>query len=180
VYLPESAVLEPLNKWLDGLFDRLNVDRTVAALIASQDGGQGVGQRDAAKWRLSEAESKLRRLQEAIAAGVDPAALVEAINDAQAQRAAARAEVENMPAFGGIEAAEVYAMIDSLGEVKQKLSRADPTQLEDLYDKLRLEMIYDAEAKAVNVTIQPTRRGSKCVRGRSCALTTAVPYGALL
>jgi DNA invertase Pin-like site-specific DNA recombinase len=165
VYLPEAAVLDPLNKWLDGLFDRTNVDRTVAALVASQDAGQGAGQRDAAKRRLSEAEAGLRRLQEAIVAGVDPAALVEAVNEAQAQRAAARAEVENAPTSGGIDAAEVYAMIDSLGEVKQKLSRADPTQLEDLYDKLRLEMIYDAEARAVDVTIQPTRRGSKCVRG---------------
>jgi hypothetical protein len=172
VYLPEAAVLVPLNKWLDGLFDRVNVDRTVAALVASQDVGQGAGQRDAAKRRLSEAEARLRRLQEAIVAGVDPAGLVEAVNEAQAQRAASRAEVENAPASGGIDAAEVYAMIDSLGEVKQKLSRADPAQLEDLYEKLRLEMIYDAEARAVDVTIQPTRRGSKCVRGRSCTLTT--------
>lgn len=94
------------------------------------------------------------------------------MNEAQAQRAAARAEVEKTPASGGIDAAEVYAMFDSLGEVKQKLSRADPTQLEDLYDKLRLEMIYDAKARAVDITIQPTRRGNKCVRGRSCTLTT--------
>jgi hypothetical protein len=58
-------VLEPLNKWLDGLFDRLNVDRTVAALIASQDGSQGVGQRDAAKRRLIEAESRDARIPRA-------------------------------------------------------------------------------------------------------------------
>ena len=46
------------------------------------------------KKRLSEAETRLRRLREAIEAGVDPAAVVEAINGAQAQRAAARAELK--------------------------------------------------------------------------------------
>ncbi|MGH3982167.1 MAG: hypothetical protein ACRDST_05640 [Pseudonocardiaceae bacterium] len=40
--------------------------------------------RQAAQKRLSEAETRLRRLQAAIEAGVDPAALVDAINEAQA------------------------------------------------------------------------------------------------
>lgn len=52
-------------KWLDGLFDRLNVDRTVAALITSQDGSQGVGQRDAAKRRPIEAEPRDARIPRA-------------------------------------------------------------------------------------------------------------------
>jgi hypothetical protein len=42
--------------------------------------------------RLADAEARPRRFQAAIASGVDPAALVDAINEAQAQRAAARAE----------------------------------------------------------------------------------------
>ncbi|MCA1709753.1 MAG: recombinase family protein, partial [Actinobacteria bacterium] len=36
VYLPEAAVLGPLNAWIGELFDRKNVDRTVATLVASQ------------------------------------------------------------------------------------------------------------------------------------------------
>lgn len=46
-----------------------------------------------ARKRLADAEAKLRRYQDAIGAGIDPAALVEAINTAQAERAAARAEL---------------------------------------------------------------------------------------
>jgi hypothetical protein len=37
--------------------------------------------------------------------------------------------------------------------------------LAQLYEALRLEMTYDAEAKTVSVTIRPMRRASERVRG---------------
>jgi hypothetical protein len=51
------------------------VDRTVAVLVPSQetDGGQR-GERVGAKKRLADAEARVRRVQDAIAAGIDPAA----------------------------------------------------------------------------------------------------------
>src|SRR4029453_2317313 len=36
VYLPEMAILGPVNRWLGKLFDPESLDRTVAALVASQ------------------------------------------------------------------------------------------------------------------------------------------------
>lgn len=88
--LGEDDVLEPLNSWIGHLFGGENVDRTVAALIASQGETTATSNgRGAMKKRLADAEARLQRYQAAIAAGVDPAALVEAINEAQAQRAAA-------------------------------------------------------------------------------------------
>lgn len=57
VNLREADVLEPLNGWIGRLFDRDNVDRTVAALVASQDGaGRTPAGREAMKTRLAEAE----------------------------------------------------------------------------------------------------------------------------
>jgi hypothetical protein len=56
-------------------------------------------------------------------------------------------------------------MIDSVGDVGHALNRADPTRLQELYEALRLEMIYDADTRTVDVTIQPARRGSARVRG---------------
>ena len=95
VYLPEAAVLGPLNVWIGELFDRKNVDRTVAALVTSQGcGRREPNARQAMKKRRGDAEPRLRKLRAAIEAGVDPAALVESINEAQAQRAATRAELE--------------------------------------------------------------------------------------
>ena len=165
VYLPEALVLEALNAWIGGLFDRNNIDRTVAALVSCQDMTRAPGAREAAKKRLEGAEARLRRFQAAIEAGVEPAALVEAINDSQAQRAAARAELDGAPAPDTLTEAEVYAMVDSLGDVGRALRQADPAGLEQLYEALHLEMTYDAPTRTVDVTIQPPRGVSVRVRG---------------
>lgn len=166
VYLAEAAVLGPLNTWLGDLFDRKNIDRTVEALVDSQGGARSEGcTQETAKKRLAEAEARLRRFQAAIAAGVDAEALVESINEAQAQRAAARAGLENIPAPNTLTTAEVHAIVDYLGDVGTALNQGDPAKLEDLYEALRLEMVYDPEARTVEVTIRPSGRGSECVRG---------------
>ena len=113
VYLRESTVLEPLNAWIGGLFAQDHRDRTVDALLASQRHAESrSSDRDAATKRLADAEARLRRFQAAIASGVDPAALVEAINDTQAQREAARNELDGIPASNGLTDADVYAMIE--------------------------------------------------------------------
>jgi hypothetical protein len=164
VYLREDPVREAVNDWLGGLFARENVDRTVAALIASQ-GGDG-GARDALKARLSDAEARLRRHQAAIEAGVDPAALVELINEAQAQRAALRTEMINTPAPDLATAAEIYTRVDALGDVDVTLSDASPERLASLYAAVDLRIRYEHETGTANVTIQPMIRvNSECVRG---------------
>lgn len=62
-------------------------------------------------------------------------------------------------------AGDIYALIKSLGEIAPLLNHADPALLAQLYEALRLEMTYDAEAKTVSVTIRPMRRASERVRG---------------
>lgn len=93
VYVREDVIRDAVTGWIGWLFAPTNVDRTVRALLASQDDVRTSKDRESARRRLTEAEAKLRRFQEAVAAGIDPAALVEPINEAQAERAAAgRAE----------------------------------------------------------------------------------------
>ena len=118
----------------------------------------GTVARDAAQARLEEAETRLRRLRTAIQAGVDPTALVESINEAQEQRAAARAAVDSSATteVGVLTDAEVYAMIDSLGDVGASLNRASPDRLRALYEQLRLEMTYDGETRIADVIIRPS------------------------
>src|SRR5882757_5384806 len=95
VYLREDPIRDAVNGWIGHLFDRDSVERTVTALVASQDNPEaGTPGREMCKRRLADAETRLRRLQEAIASGVDPVALVDVINEAQRERAAARAELE--------------------------------------------------------------------------------------
>lgn len=164
VNVRQDALLEPLNGWIGRLFHRDNVDRTVAALIASQEVPSGIPARETTKQRLADAEARLRRFQAAIASGVDPEALVEAINQAQAERAAARAELNGTPTPSALTEAEAYAMIDSLGDVGAALSDAQPDNLSRLYQALRLDLRYDPLERAVEVTASP-RVVSAGVRG---------------
>jgi hypothetical protein len=162
VYLREIAVLGPVNKWLGELFDPDNLDSTVAALVASQGGDPG---RTAVEQRLKDAQTRLRRFKAAIAAGVDPAAMVDAINQAQAQHAAAQDELNNRSAPATFTATDVKAMVDTLGDIGEALNRAEPTILGLLYEALRLEAVYDADDRVVTVTIRPPHVASACVRG---------------
>jgi hypothetical protein len=166
VYLREDPVRDGVNGWLGRLFDREHVDTTVADLVGSQGGDRGSGNREMVKKRLADAEARLRRFQAAIEAGVDPTALVEAINEAQAIRAATRAEMEGTSAPDAITEAEVYARIDSLADTGASLSKAGPETLASFYTAVDLQGRYEHETQVADVTIQPvTRVNSVRVRG---------------
>ena len=119
IYLPEAALVGPLNEWLAQLFNEDNLDRTVASLTASPSIDRGS---NAAQQRLHDAEARVRRLQAAIAAGVDPAALVEAINETQAQRVTAQVELQHIAAPDAMSSEDIYALIKSLGEIAPLLN----------------------------------------------------------
>jgi hypothetical protein len=51
-----------------------------------------------------------------------------------------------------LDVAEVYAMIDSLGDLGATLAEAKPTALNRLYRELNVSAIYLPEERAVDVT----------------------------
>lgn len=178
VYLPEAAVSEQLNAWIGQLFAPENRTRTVDQLHASQEEAHKTDtSREKVKNQLTEAEGRLRRLQEAIEAGVEPTALVESINQVQAERTAAQAQLDHAPESTALSVEEIHTMIDSLGDVGRTLKRADPNALRELYAALGLEMIYDPDSRIVDVSVKPGRRDSACVGGGTCALTTRLRLG---
>ena len=119
---------------------------------------------DEAKARRADADQRLRRYRAATAAGVEPEAMVEAINQAQA-------EIDSAPTSAVLTAADVHAVIDSLGDVGAALDAGRPTALARLYQALDLEVRYEPEKRAAYVTARPRVDGA-CVRGGTCALTT--------
>jgi DNA invertase Pin-like site-specific DNA recombinase len=166
VYLREDPLRDEVNEWIGRLFAPENVDNTIAELLGSQEVGRSGGHDllAAAKKRLASAEERLRRHQAAIEAGVDPMALVEVINQAQAERAAARSELDSAPVADTLSEDEIRAMIDSLGDVGAKLS--DSTRLGDLYKAFDLQVSYDSAVHEADVTIVPVGRvNSARVRG---------------
>ncbi|WP_152551954.1 hypothetical protein [Actinokineospora spheciospongiae] len=62
-------------------------------------------------------------------------------------------------------------MIDSLGDVGATLADAKPVGLARLYRNLDLNMVYQPEKQAIDVTACPGV-DSACVRGASLSLTT--------
>jgi len=117
---------------------------TVEQLLASAGVAKESTTGDRGKAKITEASTKLRRLQDAIKAGVNPAALVDAINEAQVELESAEAERALQPEARTITHAEV---------------------------DLRLEIFYHSDQKAAEVAIR-LGRDSECVRGASCSLTT--------
>jgi DNA invertase Pin-like site-specific DNA recombinase len=177
VYIREDPLRDAVNGWIGELFHRDNVDRTVGRLIGEQPRSSQGSEHGRARDRLADAEAKLRRFQTAIEAGIEPAALVEAINQAQAERAAARAELENTEEPSLLTEAEVYAMVDSLGDVGAALSGGSLDKLAQLYRDLRLDLRYDNEKEAVYATASP-RVNSVRVRGGTCTLITRLTLAA--
>jgi hypothetical protein len=98
---------------------------------------------------------------------VDPTALVEVINEAQA----ARAELVSAGNRHEIGEAEVYPMIDSLGDVGAALNGGKPERLTRLYEGLRLQLRFEPQEQAVYVAASP-RVVCARVRGGLCVLTT--------
>ncbi|WP_433293721.1 recombinase family protein [Pseudonocardia sp. CA-142604] len=99
VYLPEAPVLEPINTWIGSVFDPARRDETVRRLLGvAPDQADDARTADAER-AVAEAETKLRRLQAAIEAGADPAALIDPLNRAQEQLTAARLRCEQAPAL---------------------------------------------------------------------------------
>ncbi|MFI5563334.1 recombinase family protein [Amycolatopsis japonica] len=151
IYLREEPLRDAVNGWIGGLFDQQNIEQTVSQLLGAQPAARTEVDGVVSK-QLEEAEAKLRRFQDAIAAGVDPTALVESINEAQADRAAAQGALAAAGEPAGITDAEVYAMIDSLGDIGTALADSEPGKLARLYRDLRLDLRYDNEKEAVYAT----------------------------
>lgn len=152
-----------INDWLCKVFHPDNRDNAVAALLGTQD-GRPDSRRAAADKRLKDAEAKLRRHQAAIDAGVDPAALVEPINHAQAERQAAKEELQHLPEAQTVDVAEIDAMLDQLGDVARHLNSRSPDRIMQVYRDLGLQVVYDNKKEAAVVTASP-RVVNVCVRG---------------
>ena len=148
------------------MFDARNRAQTVQALLDSQGGSLADAQLEHTRRRLATAEAKLRRHQAAIEAGIDPAALVDAINQAHAEHVAAQAELNERPATQELTRQDIETMIDSIGDIGAALTEAEPQNLTALYDTLRLQMVYDPSSQVVDVTVQPDGRVNNArVRG---------------
>lgn len=95
-------------------------------------------------WRLGSGETAAVRGRSEVSGGEQrwngPSGACRGMNQAQAERVAARTEIERAPTSEGASRAEIYTMIDSLGNVGAVIKDARPAGLARLYQKLDLQM----------------------------------------
>ena len=144
-----------INAWIGSLFAKEHRGTRSAGCWTPMPAKTATARGKAAARAVAEAEQRLRRLQSAIEAGVDPAALVEPIHRAQQEVDAARAELQHNPTVQTLSRAEIDAMIDYLGDVGSAFNRAEPAHLEELYGSLCLEVIYEPGERIAQLSIRP-------------------------
>jgi cell division protein FtsB len=143
VNLREDVVVGPISGWLASLFDRKHRENTIAALVEAQATDDTDTQRRMLRQRVTDAEARLARHLAAIEAGVDPQALVTAMNAAQADKAAAQAELKSLPKISRPTETEIRKLIDSLGDIRAVLAAGEPADKAQLYRALDLEVRYE-------------------------------------
>ncbi|WP_433710170.1 hypothetical protein ACQP2U_27910 [Nocardia sp. CA-084685] len=141
--------------WLASLFDRRHRDNTIAALVAAHDTDDTDTHRRMLRQRVTDAEARLARHLAAIEVGVDPQALVAAMNTAQADKAAAEAELKSLPKIQRLTDTEIRKLIDSLGDVRAVLTAGDPVDKLQLYRALDLQVRYKHQQQLAIVGATP-------------------------
>ncbi|WP_338760232.1 recombinase family protein [Nocardia vulneris] len=142
VNLRESILIDPLDDWLSTLFDRKHRNRTIASLLEAQESDDSDTIRALLRRRVIDADTKLQRHLAAIEAGVDPAAFVASMNTAQAEKAAARAELDAIPKPIRLTETELHKLIDSVGDIRAVLKAGAPEDKKLLYEALNVQVRY--------------------------------------
>ncbi|MFF2084066.1 recombinase family protein [Nocardia sp. NPDC058176] len=151
VNLREDHLIEPIDTWLATLFDPEHLDTTVAALLEANNDEDGDARRSALRLKIQQAQTKIDRHLAAIEAGVDPKVVVDALNTAQADRASAEVEINNLPKTEKLTETEVRKLIGSLGNVRLALANGAPEHKLELYETLMVQVRYSHLDHRVNV-----------------------------
>ncbi len=142
VGLRESVLIDPLDGWLSKLFDHQHRNRTIEILLAAQETDDTDALRALLRRRIAEADTKLQRHMAAIEAGVDPAAFVSSMNAAQAEKAAARAELDAIPKPIRLTETEMHKLIESAGDIRAVLQAGAPEDKKLLYETRNVQIRY--------------------------------------
>ena len=119
-------------------------DATVALIAGSPQEDLGAeAARHAAEEKIAECDTKLARYRSALEAGTDPAIASQWIWEMEADRALARAQLdEHADAPQQLEATEIAAQLDQIGDIGAMIRDADRKAKADLYAGLELRLTY--------------------------------------
>lgn len=133
VMFREDWLISALDTWLGAAFAPEQVEETVEAMFtASEPSMAEVARSQAADRRLAEAEKKLTRFEEALAAEVDPHLVAAWINDAQTE---ARADKEALTAAtsAGPTREELRTLVAGFADLTGRLGRVPVAVRAEIY-----------------------------------------------
>ncbi|MFI6225165.1 hypothetical protein ACIBEH_31780 [Nocardia salmonicida] len=152
VNLREADIIEPIDDWLSTLLHPEHLDRTITALLDAQEDHGTDARRTALIGRIEQAQTRIGRHLAAIEAGVDPQAVVDALNSAQADKAAAQVELNNLPKEEKFTETEFRKLIGSRGDVRLILAGGAPEHKQELYNALTLQVRYAHLERRVTIS----------------------------
>lgn len=165
INLREAELIEPLDNWLSTLFHQEHLDDTITTLLAAQDNDGADTHRAALQRRIEQAQTRIGRHLAAIEAGIDPHMVVEAMNSAQADKAAAQVELNNAPATERFTEKEVRKLIESLGDVRLVLKGGAPEHKQELYNAIELQVRYAHLEHRATLNVSPVGANVRVRRG---------------
>ena len=177
VMFREDWLISALDTWLGAAFAPEQVEETVKAMFsASEPSMAEVARSHAADRRLADAEKKLTRFKEALAAGVDPHLVAAWINDAQKEATEARADKEALTAAAsaGPTREELRALVADFADLTGRLSRVPVEVRAEIYAQLGVRLTYDPATASVEAEVKPSHEmlASSSVRGATRYIRT--------
>ncbi|GAA0584489.1 recombinase family protein [Kribbella sandramycini] len=156
IYLREDAVVPALNRWVGTLFDPLHREATIDALLVD---GEPESDRGAyveeLRGRVRAAKVTMDRARKALEAGWDPAELRDQYNAAAAEKQVAERALAAVPDREVLNRDQLVTYVEELGDVGRALDAADPAELSELYEALKLGLTYNYADQTVGVEIDP-------------------------
>lgn len=174
INLREDHITASVDAWLATLFAPENLDRTVSTLLTASNDDGNDARRAILRGKVQQAQTKINRHLAAIEAGVDPQLVVAALNAAQADKAAAEVEADNLPKIAKLTETEIRKLIESFGDIRFVLANGSPTHKQELYEALMLEVRYSHPEHRLFISANLTAVGA-ATRKSSHSITTEVP-----
>jgi site-specific DNA recombinase len=170
VMFREDWPIAHLDTWLTGVFAPDKVEETVEAMfLATEPSMAEVARRQVVDRRLEEAEKKLTRFKEALAAGVDPHLAAAWINEAQKEVTEALADraVLSASATAGPTREELRTMVADFRGLASRLGQVPVGVRAEIYAALGVRLTYDPSTASVEAEVSPSHEmlGKTSVRG---------------
>ncbi|GGN66368.1 recombinase family protein [Nocardia rhizosphaerihabitans] len=165
VNLREADIIEPVDEWLSTLFHPEHLDRTIAVLLAEQDDIDSDTRRASLRRRIELASTRIERHLAAIEAGVDAQMIVDAMNAAQADKASAQVELNNLPTQELFSETELRKLIESHGDIRLILAGGAPENKKELYNAIELQVRYAHLEHRMIITTSPVGDSAGVRRG---------------